>query len=567
MTLRRPEPPVPDDEWSEKRGPLILLVAFLVAVAWLNRFIQDDAFISFRYASNLVSGHGLTWNPGEPPVAGYSTFLWTVLVSSLLWLGVDPVIGSWALGLALFAGTLTATAALARDLLGKSIDAMCVVVVLGTNYTFLAWATGGMETQLQAFLVVTTTRLVFDVTRVGHPPRLQLAFCSVLLGLLLLTRLDSAVVVGVLGTFALTQIWYPRRARPLREAIVSSLTLVIPGALIALSWLAWCYAYYGDILPNTYYVKLATSNSMFRGLHYVYRFLAEYWILPLGLLLLLVRPSATIRAYCRPGDRRVTAIGILLLAWCAYVVRAGGDFMEFRFLVAVLPLFVVWLWRGFSVVYATGRLRTAAVVTLVIASALHAVTFRGSLDIESIAGLAVHLAEAGGDWDEIGRSLSDLGGEGPDLTIAVGAAGAIPYYSGLRTIDMRGLNDRWVARHGHAVGTRPGHQRMAPFTYLVDQRVNLVIGHPLMSARDAQLPDFLTVDALSRLGLVDATEESVPGDARFVVIPVGSSLRVTALYLRSGRRDRSGHRRRTYQRHPIEKDPLRQPSAHVVRCD
>ena len=123
MTLRRPEPPVPDDEWSEKRGPLILLVAFLVAVAWLNRFIQDDAFISFRYASNLVSGHGLTWNPGEPPVAGYSTFLWTVLVSSLLWLGVDPVIGSWALGLALFAGTLTATAALARDLLGKSIDA------------------------------------------------------------------------------------------------------------------------------------------------------------------------------------------------------------------------------------------------------------------------------------------------------------------------------------------------------------------------------------------------------------------------------------------------------------
>ena len=252
---------------------------------------------------------------------------------------------------------------------------------------------------------------------------------------------------------------------------------------------------------------------------------------PLGLLLLLVRPSATIRAYCRPGDRRVTAIGILLLAWCAYVVRAGGDFMEFRFLVAVLPLFVVWLWRGFSVVYATGRLRTAAVVTLVIASALHAVTFRGSLDIESIAGLAVHLAEAGGDWDEIGRSLSDLGGEGPDLTIAVGAAGAIPYYSGLRTIDMRGLNDRWVARHGHAVGTRPGHQRMAPFTYLVDQRVNLVIGHPLMSARDAQLPVFLTVDALSRLGLVDATEESVPGDARFVVIPVGSSLRVTALYL------------------------------------
>ena len=49
--------------------------------------------------------------------------------------------------------------------------------------------------------------------------------------------------------------------------------------------------------------------------------------------------------------------------------------------------------------------------------------------------------------------------------------------------------------------------------------------------RKVGTPELVLLDALSRLGLVDATEESVPGDARFVVIPVGSSLRVTALYL------------------------------------
>ena len=32
--------------------------------------------------------------------------------------------------------------------------------------------------------------------------------------------------------------------------------------------------------------------------------------------------------------------------------------------------------------------------------------------------------------------------------IATTASGAIPYYSRLRTIDMLGLNDPWIARHG-----------------------------------------------------------------------------------------------------------------------
>ena len=55
------------------RLPLVsAVIAALVVLAWWNRFIQDDAFISFRYAA---AGHGLTWNPGEAPVEGYSNFL------------------------------------------------------------------------------------------------------------------------------------------------------------------------------------------------------------------------------------------------------------------------------------------------------------------------------------------------------------------------------------------------------------------------------------------------------------------------------------------------------------
>ena len=85
-----------DPRQSEPRGVLIALVAGLVFLALLNRFIQDDAFISFQYARNLVEGHGLTFNPGER-VEGYTNFLWTLLISAGIGLGVDPITWSWSL--------------------------------------------------------------------------------------------------------------------------------------------------------------------------------------------------------------------------------------------------------------------------------------------------------------------------------------------------------------------------------------------------------------------------------------------------------------------------------------
>ena len=76
-----------------------------VVVAALRRFVQDDAFISFRYAKNLADGVGLVWNVGER-VEGYTNFLWTVLMAPSFKIGVDVVVWSWALSIACFAAVL-----------------------------------------------------------------------------------------------------------------------------------------------------------------------------------------------------------------------------------------------------------------------------------------------------------------------------------------------------------------------------------------------------------------------------------------------------------------------------
>ena len=87
---------------------LIVILAGLVVLAWKNAFYQDDAFISFRYAKNLVDGHGLVFNPGER-VEGYTNFLWTLLMTIPIYFGYGPVVFSQMLGLVCFAGSLLLT--------------------------------------------------------------------------------------------------------------------------------------------------------------------------------------------------------------------------------------------------------------------------------------------------------------------------------------------------------------------------------------------------------------------------------------------------------------------------
>ncbi len=56
----------------------------------------------------------------------------------------------------------------------------------------------------------------------------------------------------------------------------------------------------------------------------------------------------------------------------------------------------------------------------------------------------------------------------------------MPCYSRLRTVDLYGLNDAYVARHGvrlEYLWRKPGHVNFAPLPYLIEQRVNLVLLH------------------------------------------------------------------------------------------
>jgi arabinofuranosyltransferase len=97
-----------------------------------------------------------------------------------------------------------------------------------------------------------------------------------------------------------------------------------------------------------------------------------------------------------------------------------------------------------------------------------------------------------GDWARhftaIGRALDRA--FDPPTTVALTAAGAIPYYSGLRALDMLGLTDPHIARAPFDDSYRyPGHQRHDG-RYVLDRRPELILlaNGPIATAPGAPFP-------------------------------------------------------------------------------
>lgn len=196
---------------------LLSTLAVLVILAWFNRFVYDDAFISFRYAQHLAEGHGLVWNVGETPVEGYTNFLWTGLMSLAFVLSIDPIHFSWVIGILCFIGSLLLTYQLTKDLTHNPYWGIISVVLLGTNPTFNAFATSGLETQLQAMLVLSAVYSVHRLLSTTIIKLSQLFVLGFIFSLLLMVRLDSAIFIAILGLATLNHLLRLSEPPPFRK--------------------------------------------------------------------------------------------------------------------------------------------------------------------------------------------------------------------------------------------------------------------------------------------------------------------------------------------------------------
>jgi hypothetical protein len=143
-----------------RRATAGTLAVVLVALASLSLALRiapyqiDDAFIVYRYAARLVHGQGFRFNESGPPVEGFSSPLWLLLLAgSARAIGPErlPAAGL-VLGLAALGATIALAAAAARGQgAWPSLVAAALIALLPTSTLY---AVAGLETLGFVALVV-----------------------------------------------------------------------------------------------------------------------------------------------------------------------------------------------------------------------------------------------------------------------------------------------------------------------------------------------------------------------------------------------------------------------------
>jgi len=435
---------------------LFALLLLTGAIVIQGECVQEDAFISFRYAANLLDGHGLTWNPGER-VEGYTNFLWTVILAGAMALGADPATAARVLGI-LAAAVLfwTVLWAAHRYYPGGKWTGPLAVLLLAATPGFSAEAIQGLETIWFALLVTVAVTATLDALASSDPARRRSRFARVgfILALAALTRPEG---VGVLGLIVLGSFIASRRGastwRPLLIAVGVFLVIYVP-----YWWLR--FDYYGYPLPNTFYAKTGGGlHHLLRGLGYLGRFLLHHPVLAV----MTVAAFSALKA--RLTDRRRPQLMvpfIVTFGYLAYVAVVGGDFKAtWRFILPVLPMWILmvtaWVEERLVRVGVPDKKVTGPnlVWIMLVAAALNAApTLTDTLRWSRQRARDLERRTVCGEW------LRDNAPS--DAVVAIHSAGIIPYVSGLYAIDMWGLNDLHIAHRtmpdmGRAHG--PGHEK------------------------------------------------------------------------------------------------------------
>jgi len=416
-----------------------------------HAFGADDAFISYRYASNWVSGEGLVFNPGER-VEGYSNLLYVLIVSAgLLFLSHDHAYGfSVAVNLVLIALTYLAFLGIARRTL-RGHGPLVAIVLFSLAPSVWIWTGSGMETPLVLLLVVLTWGAL--EVALGTGERRAGWVLGALAAVAVLSRADGFLIPLLAAGFCLL-----RGRRRLALGIASAAVLTL--ALLVV-WRLW---YYGYPLPNTYYVKV--SGDLFDRLS---SGLSALW--QVGTRQGLVVHMGVLAGYVAWAlrQRGRSALGCLPfeacfgIAWVCYFVYLGGDVLFDRFLVPIFPLAILLALR-WSEEWSGNRLAKTRLVFLV-----------ATLGAAQLVPLLVDARMAYQNtkydrWITLGRYLRE---HHPDAVLAIDAAGKVPFFSGLRTIDMLGLNDEHIAHLDARPSFRVGHNKFDP-DYVLGRTPDLI---------------------------------------------------------------------------------------------
>lgn len=419
-----------DISWREWLPLLVicgLSILYMLGFYHLDGPPFEDAAMIMRYAENLSAGHGIVWNPGEPPVDGATDFLFMVSVAALHKLGLSPEFAVRLLTLSAHLLTI----------------ALVYFSVLRLHQLHLVWAIltaaylaiGPALVYIEAYFGTPFFALFVALAYWSYLQHMQRSFVrwsdAVLLAgaalLAGLTRPEGVLMALFLYAPLLILFGWKHMWR------TTAMFLLLFGT-IGLGYFLWHWSYFGHPLPNPFYIKGG-------GIHLSS---LKASVLNTALMALPFIPVFLIAPFLLLGQWRETilytapAIAFVLM----WLLLSNAMNYGMRFQYAALPvLLMAWppllkstldAWKLYP-----HRIATVAVLGLSMLAFQHYNYGRG-LRMPPDGRVA------------LGEALEKYAEKG--YTMAVTEAGNLPYFSKWRAIDTWGLNDARIA-HSGGVGT------------------------------------------------------------------------------------------------------------------
>ena len=449
----------------EHRSLALTIVALAATVAWAcaicrsSHVLFDDSFISFRYANNLARGQGLVFNPGER-VEGYTNFLWVLLAAA--------------------AGCVLATRPW-DSLAYKRWTPLLFVPLLIRPTDYASFATTGLETSFVGLLVLA---LGFVPTMSSSSQDAVRWTARVVPLLAVLTRLDTSLAVCASALALAWQCWSSSRSS--RKVALALTRTFAPTAIGLAAYLAWKTAYYGSVLPNTYYAKAADGVHLEPGVAYFMSFIQS---MPSVVLLAGVIGTGLIVARGAFERTFLFYAVVAMTLHCLYVVKVGGDFMEYRLMWEFWPLLVC------AAIVASWRFAKTLPAVMALCGTLAFIASTFPTVLENRFGM--QSLQRMNDYANLGRRVgSALGRELPAGTkVATTLAGMSFFMPDVVVLDQWGLNDKFTAHmplqkfiETEGLNAR-GHLKYAPLSHMKDSGTNLLIDHPQVCSCSAPSSD------------------------------------------------------------------------------
>lgn len=426
---------------------LLIISIYIVGCLYVYNFYIDDAFISLRYAKNLVTHGQLTYNLGEQPVEGYTNFLLVLIEALFIKLGVQDVINIPKI-VGIISGILAII--LINKLSSKIIDSELKYFpcfLFAVSIPVIMWSIAGLETA--PFILLILGGIYYFINSLENNQIEHSLASDMFFFLAFLCRPEGLIFWVMSYIFIFLN---RKKGVTYRNKIKSMLLSLI---LICV-YLAWKYYYFGNLLPTTFYAKhqALSPELLFGGMIRFVNLMENNF----NVLYFILFIFAALVAF-KQSVQSVKYMIILSMVYCLYVISLGYSVamdMWFRFYSPFLPLLYIVGAYGLSHLLAIPKLQLkvgnelqkklkyslfAVLCTAQLATSGYTLYYYWNFDSgfndKSLAAMT-NLTKQ--DYERLGKWLGER--FSPSNKIVLGDIGVIGYYSNLKVIDLWSLLDR-----------------------------------------------------------------------------------------------------------------------------